>query len=347
VSVTAVDICCGVGALSYGLRQAGVDVRLGVDTCERSQFAYECNVDAPYLREDVFDLSVEAVREKSGDEDARLVAACAPCQPFSEQNSKRARDRVHGEALLARIHEIARALRPEFLVFENVPSAARSTRVKAIRRDLTALGYNHRLDIVDAANFGAPQRRRRMVLFATRLPVDLSDLWRDSLADVTDVRSAVGDLPYLEAGARDDRDPFHVAAELRAINRERIRASAPGGTWADWPARLQLACHQRGSGTSFKEAYGRMKWDQPAPTITTKFYNYGSGRFGHPEQDRALSAREAARLQGFPDDFQFIDPATLPQLVVLGKLIGNAVPVPLARAIGTACRTFVEEPCPA
>lgn len=336
MGVIAADLCCGVGGMSFGLAQAGVDVRLGVDiSCECRQ-PYEANIGADFRQQDLFDVPVRILRQALRGEDARLLAACAPCQPFSEFNRNRARDRAGGEGLLGRVHELASNLKPELLVFENVPSVMRSTSLAKFRNHLTRLGYSVHADIVDAASVGTPQTRRRMVLFASRIGALDASSALGGTAPARDVKSAIGDLPPLAAGGIDPHDPLHRAAALRPINQKRMRSSVPGGTWADWPRRLRLACHTRDTGLSFKEAYGRMVWDRPAPTITTKFYNYGSGRFGHPEQDRAISAREAARLQGFPDRFLFADDEAALRLTALGLLIGNAVPVPLASAIGFA-----------
>ena len=334
--VRAADLCCGVGGMSYGLAQAGVDVRLGVDISAECQQPYEANVGADFRQQDLFDVPVRVLRQALRGEDARLLAACAPCQPFSEFNRNRARDRAGGEGLLGRVHELTASLKPELLVFENVPSVMRSPALAKFRKHLTRLGYAVHAGVVDAASVGTPQTRRRMVLFASR--IGGLDPWTAPAGteQASNVESAISDLPHLDAGGVDPRDPLHRAAALKPINQKRIRSSVPGGTWADWPRRLRLACHERDTGHSFKEAYGRMVWDRPAPTITTKFYNYGSGRFGHPEQDRAISAREAARLQGFPDDFVFADDEAGLRLTALGVLIGNAVPIPLAVALGFA-----------
>src|SRR5690606_35410329 len=114
----------------------------------------------------------------------------------------------------------------------------------------------------------------------------------------------------------------------------RLRASKPGGSWRDWPEELRAACHRRSTGSTFKSVYARMEWDEPSPTITTQAFNFGTGRFGHPEQDRAKSLREAAILQGFTKKYNFVWKGSEAKFITLGRLIGNAVPPPLGKAIG-------------
>lgn len=152
-------------------------------------------------------------------------------------------------------------------------------------------------------------------------------------SDLT-VRTAIGHLKAIEAGTCDEDDPIHIARSLTKINLSRIRASRPGGSWEDWPEHLRSACHIKASGQSYRSVYARMSPDAPSPTITTQFYNFGTGRFGHPEQDRPLTPREAAILQSFPDDYEFVADGDPVYLAVLGRLIGNAVPPKLGEAIG-------------
>ncbi len=147
------------------------------------------------------------------------------------------------------------------------------------------------------------------------------------------VADAIGALPWLWAGAIDPQDRLHRARNLSPLNMQRMQASRPGGTWRDWPDRLVVPCHQRHAGRTFHAVYGRLEWHKPAPTLTTQFSQFGSGRFGHPVQDRALSLREGALLQGFPPRYAFVPPDHPVRFTALGRLIGNAVPVALARTL--------------
>ena len=143
-------------------------------------------------------------------------------------------------------------------------------------------------------------------------------------------------LDALEAGGKYTNDPLHRACRLSSLNLKRIRASKAGGTWRDWPMRLRAKCHREESGQTYPSVYGRMEWDRPAPTITTQFFGFGNGRFGHPDQDRAITLREGAILQSFPEGYEFSPKGEPVQFSTLGRLIGNAVPVRLGEAIGNS-----------
>jgi DNA (cytosine-5)-methyltransferase 1 len=152
------------------------------------------------------------------------------------------------------------------------------------------------------------------------------------------VRQAIASLPPLEAGESSASDPLHTASKLSTLNIERIQASTPGGTWRDWPEDLRAECHRRATGKTYPSVYGRMEWDLPASTLTTQFYGFGNGRFGHPEQDRAISLREGAILQGFPPSYSFLPEGSTIHFKTLGRMIGNAVPVTLGKVIGRSIR---------
>jgi DNA (cytosine-5)-methyltransferase 1 len=157
------------------------------------------------------------------------------------------------------------------------------------------------------------------------------------------VKETIEGLPRITAGDRDQDDKMHSAAGLSAKNLRRIRSSVPGGTWRDWDDDLKLKCHKKGSGKTYRSIYGRMAWNAPSPTITTQFYGYGNGRFGHPEQDRALTLREGALLQSFPPDYAFVEPDKEFNKRKVGVHIGNAVPVELGRAIGVSIKNHIAE----
>jgi DNA (cytosine-5)-methyltransferase 1 len=235
--------------------------------------------------------------------------------------------------LVERFGELISTLQPELVTMENVPPLADQPVFTTLLAALA--GYYVDWDIVELERLGLAQTRKRLVLVASRLgPIELQFAEKSPAT----VREIIGNLPPLRAGELDESDPMHRASNLSLLNLERIRASKPGGTWRDWPAALRAACHQRQSGETFPSVYGRMAWDTPSPTITTQCFGYGNGRFGHPEQDRAISLREAAMLQGFPKTYQFLPSGGVPDFASFGRLIGNAVPVPLGEAIG---RLFV------
>ena len=150
---------------------------------------------------------------------------------------------------------------------------------------------------------------------------------------IATVRQVIGSLPAIRAGESHPEDGLHMAPALSTLNLSRIKVSIPGGTWRDWPIELLASCHKKATGATYPSVYGRMEWDRPAPTITTQCFGYGNGRFGHPEQNRAISLREAAMLQTFPKTYAFSPEGTPVKFSRMGRLIGNAVPVRLGEVI--------------
>ena len=157
------------------------------------------------------------------------------------------------------------------------------------------------------------------------------------------IKEVIGHLPKIKAGEQHKDDPLHRAVSLNNINLKRIQASKQGGSWKDWPEELRLACHKKDSGSTYVSIYGRMSWNEPSPTMTTQCYGYGNGRFGHPEQDRAISLREAAIFQSFPDDYQFHPADVKMQTKDVGRMIGNAVPVRLGEVIGESFKNHLSQ----
>jgi DNA (cytosine-5)-methyltransferase 1 len=197
-------------------------------------------------------------------------------------------------------------------------------------------GYEIWWDVIDCFRYNVPQTRKRLVLVASRFgPVRLipPTVLINEHGRKPTVREAISSLKSLRAGESDPGDSLHSACRLSKLNLKRIRASSPGGTWRDWNPELLATCHKRNSGETYPSVYGRMAWDAPAPTITTQSFGYGNGRFGHPEQDRAITLREAAILQTFPSSYRFLPNGEKVRFSVLGKLIGNAVPVRIGEVV--------------
>ena len=336
-TIAAVDLFCGAGGLTFGLEGAGVDVRLGVDIDSDCEHPITTNTRAAFLPADVATLDAARIRQALCGADVSLLAGCAPCQPFStysrsakrEGGPRRGRGGADDWKLVDKFGELVEAVEPDLVTMENVPPLAQQPVFAALLRRLD--GYFIDFQVVECSAVGLPQRRKRLVLVASKLgPITIP---RFSGAGAT-VRSIIGSLPPLSAGAVDPDDRLHCASRLSAMNLSRIKASAPGGTWREWPQGLRAACHEKDSGATYPSVYGRMEWDAPAPTITTQCFGYGNGRFGHPTQDRAISLREAAMLQGFPRSYSFVPESGPISFARLGRLIGNAVPVTLGRAIG-------------
>lgn len=330
--VACVDLFCGAGGLTHGLISEGIEVVAGIDVDEACRHPFEANNAARFINEDVGRLAPKRLNELFGDAEVRVLAGCAPCQPFSTYAQ---RYEVVGSprwGLLYQFGRLIKSTRPDLVTMENVPSVAKHTVFDDFIETLRGLKYHIHHGVVDASAYGLPQNRQRMVLLASRLgPIELVAPTNNR---PTTVRAAISELAPIIQGGRDPKDPLHAASKLSDLNLARIRASRPGGTWRDWPKRLVADCHRRETGHSYPGVYGRMVWDEPAPTLTTQFYGFGSGRFGHPEQDRAISLREGALLQGFPQSYSFIPDGAPVRFKALGRMIGNAVPVTLGEVIG-------------
>ena len=332
-----VDLFCGAGGLTTGLEAAGLTVAEGVDADERCRYPYETNTSARFVGKDVQRYGVGSLRKAWKGAKYRILVGCAPCQSFSTYSQRWATGRSRGRwDLIRRFAWLVEKTRPHMVSMENVPPLVRTGEFRSFRSRLRKAGYWVEERVVDCREFGAPQMRRRLVLLASRLgPVELAEASHADPSTWNDVESAIGHLPAVEAGQVHVTDPLHRASRLSGLNMERICASKPGGTWRDWPRKLVSPCHLRTTGKTYPAVYGRMEWDKPAPTITGQCFGFGNGRFGHPAQDRALSLREAALLQTFPEEFEFFSPdEPFPGMRHVGNLIGNAVPPVLGQAIG-------------
>lgn len=332
VSVTAVDIFCGAAGLSAGLQASGVRVVAGIDFDPACRYPFEENIGATFVEADIASVSADRVAALFGDAEVRLLAGCAPCQPFSGYTTRR-READDRWQLLLEFLRLVEDIRPDLVTMENVPRLRHLPLWKEFVERLRAAGYEVDWGVVNAAHYGVPQTRNRLVLLASLLgPIKLPT---PVLGQPKSARSAIGEQPPVEAGRPNSDDPLHSARALTQLNLERIRCSRPAGTNRDWPEEMRVKCH-RGANVRYPSVYGRMSWDKPAPTMTTQFFGFGNGRFGHPEQDRAITLREGALLQSFPPDFKFAPEGQRVNFRAMGKLIGNAVPPALAKAIGNA-----------
>jgi DNA (cytosine-5)-methyltransferase 1 len=337
MSIVGLDIFCGAGGVTCGLRKAGIKVVVGVEKNEDCRLTFTQNNPAVmFLSEDVRTLTARSLAShihSIGDSDYLLLAACAPCQPFSSQNKNR--DEALDRAVLRHVERLVRQMHPDFLFIENVPGLQRVSGFSAFRRllhTLRALRYKTKYQVVDAAWYGVPQHRRRLVLTAS-LHGDAP--WADQshgaapgLAPFATVRRAISKYPPINAGEEHPTVPNHVAAQLAEHNLDRLQATpGDGGSRTDWPSGLVLKCHRKHEG--HPDVYGRLRWDAPAPTLTTKCTSLSNGRYGHPEQHRAISAREAAALQSFDDSYMFYG-----GIRQITRQIGNAVPPALAEKFG-------------
>ncbi len=343
--LAAVDLFCGIGGLTHGLQSAGIPVYAGFDIDLSCQYAYEANNNSTFVEADITNLSSENVMRYYPQNAIKVLAGCAPCQPFSKYTQRYRKEGQVGDKwrLLYSFSRLATEILPEIISMENVPELATQAIFHDFVETLKRSGYYVSWQIVYCPDYGVPQSRRRLVLLASLLGrIELIPPLFDP-DHYLSVRDTIGDLVPIRAGETAKKDPLHCASRLSTVNLKRIQNSIPGGTWRDWSLDLQLSCHKKKSGVTYPSVYGRMEWDVPSPTITTQFYGYGNGRFGHPEQDRALSIREGAMLQSFPAQYAFVPPNEKVNKRVLGIHIGNAVPVALGRAIGISIQNHIEE----
>lgn len=330
--IAAVDLFCGVGGLTHGLMRSGIRVRLGIDLDPACRFPMEENNATKFMEADVAKIMPSDILAAFDEAEVTLMAGCAPCQPFSSYSQPARKQGPHEDwELLTSFSKLVLGVRPTLVTMENVPPLRKQPIFKDFVADLHGAGYHVDFAVIDGRDIGLPQRRQRLVLVASLLgPITVPEA---ALPPVT-VRDTIFDLPPIAAGAADPSDSLHASASLSDLNLKRIRHSKPGGTWRDWPRDLMAACHTRQTGSTYPSVYGRMEWDKPAPTMTTQCYGFGNGRFGHPEQDRAISLREAAMLQSFPKDYAFAPDDSRINFNTLGRMIGNAVPVKLGEFIG-------------
>lgn len=341
--IKVVDLFCGVGGLTCGLKKAGLDVVAGFDNDESCKYAYEYNNKAKFICADISNLNSDEIKKFYNKNDIKILVGCAPCQTFSKQTNKY-KNRVYDKkwTLLSYFTRHINNINPDIISMENVSELIKFDVFRDFKENLISHGYYISYKIVHCEDYGLPQKRKRLVLLASRLG-HIELLAPSPQCKKKTVRDVLGKLPTLKAGQIDENDLLHRCPKLSKKNIDRIQQSKPGGTWRDWSKDLLPDCYKRPSGATYSSVYGRMSWDEPSPTITTQFYIYGTGRYGHPEQDRALSLREGALLQTFPQKYKFAKNTDLITYKVLGRQIGNAVPVELGKIIGKSICKHIRE----
>lgn len=333
-TIDAIDLFCGAGGLTHGLQKSGVNVLAGFDVDPACAFPYEANNSSRFVEEKIENLHSDDLGKIWSNSKYRLLAGCAPCQPFSSYQQGPRKKQDDKWSLLGHFSRLVEETLPDFVTMENVNGLERHPIFEDFKNMLARQGYELDCGLVRCSEYGVPQQRVRLVLMASRLgPINIIPPTHKGKKERT-VRDAISKLPPLAAGQAHRIDPLHQASSLSDLNMKRMLASKPGGTWRDWQEDLVAECHKKSSGKTYPGVYGRMTWDAPAPTITTQFYGFGNGRFGHPEQNRALSLREGAILQSFPRHYKFVPPSNPVHCKTVGRLIGNAVPVRLGVVIG-------------
>jgi DNA (cytosine-5)-methyltransferase 1 len=330
---TAVDLFCGMGGLTTGLKKAGFRVLGAVDVDPLSIKTYRSNHRKVKLWEtDICQFDPIKLMEELGLKEGELdiLAGCPPCQGFSTMRTLNGSIRVKDPRndLLLEFQRFVDKLRPKSIMLENVPGLASDKRFKIFSKEMKRLGYIGKHKILNAADYGVPQRRRRLIYLAG---LDFKIPFAEKVDEFKNVRDAIGDLP--EAG--NSGDPVHDMGEHRTRKVMGIIKRIPkdGGSRRDLPDKFQLECHKHCDG--FKDVYGRMAWDKVAPTITSGCFNPSKGRFLHPDEDRAITMREAALLQGFPIKYKF---PVVKNKALIALLIGNALPPPFITAHGRSIK---------
>lgn len=339
-TIKAVDFFCSGGGMSYGMQQAGIKVLAGIDNDISCKTTYEANIKgAKFIHADVFDLDETYLRQKLSlkkNDDELLLIGCSPCQFWSIINTDKTRSQ-ESKNLLIEFSRFVKHLMPGYVVVENVPGVLRKKEESGLKEFVEWLesnGYAVHHKVHNVSDYGVPQNRKRFTLIANRVTkVELEPTpKKGKKVTVRDVLGEKNGFPKIEPGHKDDTDFFHSVPNLSSVNIERLKkVNKDGGNrfgFANDPE-LQLNCFV-GRDDSFRDTFGRLWWDRPSPTITTKFYSVSNGRFVHPEEDRALSIREGAALQSFPKNYKFKTKG----ITSTAKMIGNAVPPKYAKAIG-------------
>jgi len=338
----AVDFFCSGGGMSYGMRQAGINILAGIDFDKNCEETYKANIkDAEFIHADVFKLKESELKKKLSlkkNDDNLVFIGCSPCQFWSIINTDREKSEKSKD-LLKEFHRFVKYFMPGYVVVENVPGVLRREKESGLAdfiKWLNANGYKVHRDIHEVSQYGVPQHRRRFTLIANRVTNKEIEPIKKQGEKLT-VREVLGErngFPKVDAGHKDNTPFMHTVAGLKEINIKRLKLTEQnGGTRLSYADNEELApnCHKNNK-ESFKDTYGRMWWDRPSPTITTKFFSISNGRFAHPEENRALSLREGAALQSFPKNYIF----KTTSIANTARMIGNAVPPKYAEAIGKA-----------
>lgn len=332
IKTETIDLFCGIGGLTYGLQKSGIKVIAGIDNDETCKYAYEKNNKARFINADLTKYSSSEIKKLYSKNSVKILVGCAPCQPFSSHSFKN-KDKNHDDRwdLLTYFGKIINDTLPEIVSMENVRGIVKTDIFKSFLSVLEKNNYFVDYKVVYVPDYGAPQNRSRLILLASKLgEIKIPKTTHTKETYVT-VKKIIKNLPPIKAGQTSKDDPLHKAKNLSEINIQRIKQSKQNGTWKDWEKKLLLDCYKKESGQTYTSVYGRMGWNNVSPTITTQFFNLGSGRFGHPTQNRALSLREGALLQTFPKNYDF---GEIKSMTTIARHIGNSVPPVLGEIIG-------------
>lgn len=339
---TCIDSFCGAGGLGLGLQRAGFDIRLSFDidnicikTIKENEKFFSHSAVAADISDMLNGRALELCKLKRGE--LFLLAGGPPCQGFSIQ--RRGSDIDSRNQLVFKYALLVEELYPKYFVMENVTGIAGKrgkTILEQLLDELKSIGYEVHINLLDAQDYGVPQRRKRYIIVGERTDMGIHFEYPKPTGEHRTVKDVIGSLPEPPLDGSDYPGiPLHRRDKLSDINLKRIKALKQGQGRAFLPDELLADCHKIDSSIiGYRNVYGRMEWNDVAPTITARFDSFTRGKFGHPEQDRSISLREGALLQTFPTDFKFIG-----NKVDIARQIGNAVPPVLAEQIG---RSIIE-----
>lgn len=336
----AIDFFCSGGGMSFGLQQAGISVIAGIDFDPECKETYEANIKgAKYIIADVAKLKekdlLKEIDIKRNDDDLILVG-CSPCQYWTIIRTDKNKSQK-SKNLLHEFHRFIKYYNPGYVVVENVPGILNKHKESGLDKfvnELEKQGYTVHYEVVNLNKYGVPETRKRFSLIANRITdKEIFPKPNNSCPTVADFIGEKNGFKKVLAGHKDDSRFRHTVAGLSDANIKRLKMTPKnGGTRHAWAnTSLQIDAYKKKNGNvSFSDTYGRMSWDKPAPTITTKFFSISNGRFAHPEENRAISLREGATLQTFPKAYKFIGNS----VATIARMIGNAVPPFFAKQIG-------------
>ena len=342
----AIDLFAGGGALTVGLKRAGFSILAAVEIEKHAFATFTTNhPEAKAYKQDIRTIAGSDLKALAPEGKIDLLAGCPPCQGFTSLTSKYKRSDPRNDLIL----EMARLVeetRPQAVMMENVPGLA--GRGKPLLDEfldrISRIGYEPNIDVLQVADYGVPQNRRRLVALAGlgyQIPMPKPTHSKDGKGDLIPwrtVRDTIGDLaePITLAAAKErsavEHSNWHLIRSMSQVNKLRLKHAKPNKAWTEIPEDLRPQCH-KGTYYGFRNVYGRMAWDEVAPAITGGCTTLSKGRFGHPERDRTISVREAALLQTLPPDYR-ID---TPYIDHACNIVGNALPCDFAEAVAREC----------
>lgn len=341
---TLLDLFAGAGGLSIGFEKAGFELIAASDFDKWSCDTLRLNhPDAAIIEGDITEISSNELKKAIGGKQVDVIVGGPPCQGFSQLGKRMADDPRN--KLLYEFFRVVTDLRPKVFVMENVPQLLKSDQYAEFKELVANSEYEIVEKVLLAADYGAPQKRQRAIIIGSRIgspkhplpshknPIESADLFNANLEVWKTVKDAIGDLPLVPTG-----EDLHIGRNPTELSKERYSHIPPGGNRFNLPKEITPNCWLN-KPTGLTDVFGRLWWDRPSVTIRTEFFKPEKGRYLHPTEDRPITLREAARLQGFPDSYKFSGSYTQ-----IAKQIGNAVPTALAESIAETVLDIIETP---